>query len=73
MMNVFMSGKVTEEYPTLQLKFLFEAHFLYLPYDQAACIYDALAWSFAQSRVFDPPSVSDACQKNFLTHSRKTA
>ena len=22
--------------------------------DQAACIYDALAWSFEQSRVFDP-------------------
>ncbi|MBQ3325453.1 MAG: hypothetical protein IJG81_11525, partial [Muribaculaceae bacterium] len=28
--------------------------------DQAATIYDGLAWSYTQSRVFDPPSIFDA-------------
>jgi hypothetical protein len=42
------------------LKFLYEALVGTIAYDQAACISDALAWSFAQSRVFDPPCVFDA-------------
>ena len=39
-------------------KFLYEA--LYCPAccDQAACIFDALAWSLTQCRVFDPPDLS---------------
>ena len=28
--------------------------------DQAACIFDALAWSFEQNRVFDPLCIFDA-------------
>ena len=28
--------------------------------DQAACIFDALAWSFEQNRVFDPFCIFDA-------------
>ena len=27
--------------------------------DQAACIYEARAWSYEQSRAYDPPDVSD--------------
>ncbi len=30
--------------------------------DQAACIFDALAWSFEQNRVFDPLCIFDAQQ-----------
>ena len=41
-------------------KFLFEALSVRFSKDQAATPYGALAWSFAQSRVFDPPSVFDA-------------
>ena len=42
------------------LKFLYEALSTLLVLDQAACIYEALAWSYEQSRAYDPPGVSDA-------------
>ena len=41
-------------------KFLFEALFVRFHQDQAANPCGVLAWSYAQSRVFDPPSVFDA-------------
>ena len=42
-------------------KFLFEAHAKVVRYDQAAHIFDVLAWSsLTQSRVYDPPSGYDA-------------
>ena len=41
-------------------KFLFEALCVRFSKDQAANPYGVLAWSYAQSRVFDPPSVFDA-------------
>ena len=41
-------------------KFLFEALVKVVRYDQAAHIFDVLAWSSTQSRVYDPPSVFDA-------------
>ncbi|MBR0023195.1 MAG: hypothetical protein IJP59_01145 [Muribaculaceae bacterium] len=41
-------------------KFLIEALCVRFSKDQAAIPYGALAWSYAQSRVFDPPSVFDA-------------
>ena len=39
-------------------KFLYEALYCLVCCDQAACIYDALAWSLTQCRVFDPPDLS---------------
>ena len=47
-------------FPATHLKFLYEALAALYVYDQAACIFDALAWSFKQSRIFDAPSVFDA-------------
>ena len=44
----------------LMKKFLFEALFVRFSKDQAANPYGVLAWSYEQSRVFDPPSVFDA-------------
>ena len=41
-------------------KFLFEALFVRFSKDQAANPCGVLAWSYEQSRVFDPPSVFDA-------------
>ena len=41
-------------------KFLFEALCVRFSKDQAANPYGVLAWSYAQSRVFDPSSVFDA-------------
>ena len=41
-------------------KFLFEALVKVVRYDQAAHIFDVLAWSSTQSRVYVPPSVFDA-------------
>ena len=41
-------------------KFLFEALFIRYNKDQAANPCGVLAWSFAQSRVFDPSSVFNA-------------
>ena len=41
-------------------KFLFEALSVRFSNDQAANPCGVLAWSYAQSRVFDPPSVFDA-------------
>ena len=41
-------------------KFLVEALFIRFIKDQAANPVGVLAWSYAQSRVFDPPSVFDA-------------
>ena len=40
-------------------KFLFEALFVRFSKDQATNPVGVLAWSYAQSRVFDPPSVFD--------------
>ena len=37
--------------------------------DQAACIFDALAWSFEQNRVFDPLCIFDA---QLHTRNRKS-
>jgi len=42
------------------LKFLCEALGKVESQDQAACIFDALAWSFEQNRVFDPLCIFDA-------------
>ena len=42
------------------MKFLFEALSRYLSEDQATRVFDSLAWSFAQSRVYDPPCIFDA-------------
>ena len=41
-------------------KFLVEALFVRFRKDQAANPAGVLAWSYTQSRVFDPPSVFDA-------------
>ena len=47
-------------FPATHLKFLYEALAALHVYDQAACIFDALAWSFKQSRIFDAPSAFGA-------------
>ncbi|MBR1544029.1 MAG: hypothetical protein IJ626_03955 [Muribaculaceae bacterium] len=39
------------------VKFLCEAHTEEPHMDQAARVFDPLAWSFAQSRVSDPPDL----------------
>ena len=49
------------------LKFLCEALGKVESQDQAACIFDALAWSFEQNRVSDPLCIFDAqgCKRTF--------
>ena len=49
------------------LKFLYEALGKVESQDQAACIFDALAWSFEQNRVSDPLCIFDAqgCKRTF--------
>ncbi|MBR1543765.1 MAG: hypothetical protein IJ626_02590 [Muribaculaceae bacterium] len=42
------------------VKFLYEALSDVIHGDQAAHLYEALAWSFAQSRAFDPPDLFEA-------------
>ena len=49
------------------VKFPFGALFIRFYLDQAARVFDPLAWSYTQSRVFDPPSIFDAHAVVFKT------
>ena len=46
------------------VKFLYEALSALLHGDQAARVFDPLAWSYAQSRVSDPPDLFEAYVPN---------
>ena len=48
-------------------KFPFGALFIRFYLDQAARVFDPLAWSYTQSRVFDPPGIFDAHAVVFKT------